>query len=274
MLAILEVVDTAILLVPSPVPRPVKDLQAHLRELRIPAAMLRLVQDKPSGLDGMAGIDGATCHRVDKLTVRPHRLQDRLVFRVNEILAQLRDRLVDLSRQDRIVNRLPDAGGRVDQDHAEGVSLRHQSLSELRLRRARGILVAQDHLEQLDRLLRIALVAGSQRVMRHSDRREGLREEITTFPDGNAIRRDLEKHTTILVKAILLYEVNAAFAGLQPRLVPLDVVVCVGQHERKPALEPNRFGCIHQITRPVQTGKITTVLLVQAILHPEWHDML
>ena len=262
MLAILEVVDTSILLVPSPVPRPVKDLQAHLRELRIPVAMLRLVQDEPSGLDGMAGIDGATRHRVDELTVRPHRLQDRLVFRMNKILAQLSDGLVDLLGQYRVINRLPDASSRVDQDHAERVSLRHQSLPELRLRRARGVLVVQDHLKQLNRLLRIALVAGSQRVMRHSDCRERLRKEITTFPYGNTVRRDLKKHTTIFVKAILLDEVNATLAGLQPRLVPLDVVVCVGQHERESTLEPDRFGRIHQVTRPVQAGKITTVLLV------------
>ena len=73
-LAVAEV-DATILLVPSPVPRPVEDLQGKLRQVFIPSTELRFLQNEPSRLDAMTRIDGTREIGVNKLSIGSHGLQ-------------------------------------------------------------------------------------------------------------------------------------------------------------------------------------------------------
>ena len=68
-------------------------------------------------------------------------------------------------------------------------------------------------------------------------------------------------------------EVNAAFRGLEPFLVWLDVVVGCGGDESESALKPHAFGGVDQTSVAIDAGVEAAVFVVHSVLHPKGHDV-
>ena len=84
------------LLVPAPFEGPFEDLQTQFGQLLVPTPVFGLFENKPGGLNAMARIDQTTGCRVDELAIRSDRLQQSLLFRMDEILLNLLQRLLAL----------------------------------------------------------------------------------------------------------------------------------------------------------------------------------
>ena len=120
----------------------------------------------------------------------------------------------------------------------------------------------------------IVHVACGQRVFRHGDGGEGLAEDITALPQRPAVGSDGEIHVPVLVETVFFDEVDGRFGGLKPFLVLLYMIISVGANEGEAALEPYRLGGVHERSVTVYAGIDTSVFTIEAVLHPERHDIL
>ena len=107
----------------------------------------------------MARIDGPACQCVDKLSVRSDSLQDCLVFRMDEVGEQFIDGGRDLFVEYWILYGFADAGGCVDEDHAERMAFGVESFTELCRQQFRMVAVIDYLLEQIECLDGIALIS-------------------------------------------------------------------------------------------------------------------
>ena len=75
------------------------------------------------------------------------------------------------------------------------------------------------------------------------------------------------------IEAIFLDEIKRATGCIEPLLTAFYVVVGKGTHEGETPLEPHALRGVHQASVAVQAGVHSPILLVPAVLHPKWHDV-
>ena len=277
-LAVDEVQDSAVLVVPAVGDGHVKDLHGLLAQ-RIVVGVVGLFHQEPGALDVVAGIHEAAGRDVaPELAVHAHSLQGALEFRLVVILEDgihtlLGPRIVQLTllgvaaAQDR---------GDIQIDHGVGQSPAGAGLGDGLGAHAGGVLdetVVQvpDKLIGPAGALDVLLLTGQAVVLGVGQGVEAFGEAVAALTQGLAVGGDGEVHPVagLAVDAVLLHEVQAALAGLHP-LVPLAVHVAqVGVRPAAAALHPHALVGGEQPTGTVNAGVHAAVLLIHAVLQPE-----
>ena len=268
-----EVDEAAVGFVPTPIPRPVEDLESQTGQILVPVAEAGLFQQEPRRLNAMAGIDEAAVAGVDELAVGTYRLQQGLELGMYVIGPQVVDGLVNLLVQLGIGDGSTDARGGVDEDHRKRVSTGLHCGQVLGLQHAGRGYPTADVAEKVQSLLGIRLVARGDGILGHGDGGEGLGEYVAALAQRRALGTDLEVHAPVGVRAVLLDEVDATLRSGQPLGVALNVVVSVCGDEAEASLEPDGLGAVYQAAVAIDTGVDSPMLAVQAMLHPERQDV-
>ena len=118
------------------------------------------------------------------------------------------------------------------------------------------------------------LVASSESVLRHRDCGECLREHIAALAQRLALSCQREVHVTLLVEAVLLDELECRLCSVEPLLILLYIIISKRANEGETTLEPHRLCCVHERSVAVYASIDAAILAVQAVLHPERHDIL
>ena len=270
--AILEVDDTAILLIPTPLPRPVENAECHLIEVITVGTSLGTLHDEPSRLNAMSRIDHTSGNRINQATIRSHTLQQCLKLRVHKVMFDVVERALHLRIEVGMRDDLLHDDRHVDQHHRDAVApSRH---CRLRWQETRCSHHATNVLKLLQRLLGILPAACSFSIFSHGHGTEALAEDVTTFLNTLTLGRNRKELMPIRIDTMVFEELDAAERSLQPLWALLYMVVGVGTDKAKASLEPDRLGAVHQTAVAVQAGINSPVDAVQSMLHPEGHDII
>ena len=128
-------------------------------------------------------------------------------------------------------------------------------------------------MEELECLIGVGPVTGSEGILGHSDDGEAFGKYITALLDRLAVTGYGEEHMSVSVEAMGVAEVYAGLGSGEPLRVLLHIVVSIGADKSESALEPHGLGGIHKGSVPVKTSIDSPVLTVEAVLEPEWHNI-
>ena len=276
--AVNKVEQAAVLIVPAGVDGLVKDLHGDLVLLLVPLPV-GVLHEEPGALDVVAGVDHpALGHIQAGGAVQVHALQGAAQLGLVVVLEDLIHALLGPLIVEGLLLRVHPAqhGGDVQVDHGVGQSPAGPGLRNGLGTHAGGV-VDQALVQVPDQVigpagpLQALLLPGHAVVLRVGDGIKTLGEAVAALAQGLAVAGDGEVHAAarLAVDAVLLHEVQAALAGLQPLLLHPVHMAQVGEGPGAPALHPHALIGGEHLSLPVQAGVYAAVHRVHSILQPE-----
>ena len=275
--AVGEVEQSAILLVPSGGNGPVEHLRRLLDKGLVPGA-LGVLQQEPDALDVVSGVDGAALGVVQPGSpVHVHVFQGALQLRLYVVL----ENVVYALLGPLFVEGLPlrvrpqQHAGDVQDNHGGAEGPARPGLRDGLGAHAHGVrhALAQVPVQviALPGPFQPGLVPRYAVVLGVGDGAEGLGKVVAPLAEGLALCGDGKIHpvAALVVEAVLLHKVQAAFRRVQPLLLHTVVMAQESENPAAAALHPHAFVGGVDTALPVQAGVHSTMLLVHSMLQPE-----
>ena len=222
----------------------------------------------------MARVDKTSVDAVDKLAVRTNGLEQCLKLGMNKVLCKRLKRDVGLLVKLRIVYHLLQYVGNVDENHRYAVAYSLYGWQVFGFEHTRSVETLAHLAEYLHSLLGILVVACGLAIFCHGYGCEALAEHVATLAERCAVGCHFKEHVAVGVEAVGFDKVDGRLGCVEPLLTLLYIVVGIAAGVGKTSLEPYRLGGVHKLAVACNAGIDTSVLTVEAVLHPERHNVL